>query len=264
MASDKRPEDTEYAFMKVRPSRDFTDKQEAFEDIKALLKLAAPDIDENFGARRSPGRPSAEGQTFLVLVEKNTAWKLLGENHPNVLTVHDNHKYDALGPTAEFHRSSGRPGRRPGSGSTRPSAPSTGAGSGSGSGSVSRPGPGNDPEDPRYAIVTVSRPDPSKPVTADTYQEIKAALGLESPKIDDVYGAIPASKSAPNIAKDHPGAYFVLIKPDEAQRLLEEKHPNVIGIFHAAMVPSGQGPRPLDPERLKKSEQRRFRSGRRF
>jgi hypothetical protein len=114
------------------------------------------------------------------------------------------------------------------------------------------------PGNPLYCIATVRRTDDSKPATdREAYDEIKAAIGLASPKIDDLYGAVPTATAAPHMGGDYEKSYLVLIKIEEAQRLLKQKHPNVQGIFHAAMVPSGGGPRPMTPEQVE--QVRKFR-----
>lgn len=113
------------------------------------------------------------------------------------------------------------------------------------------------PPQPLYAIVTVRCTSPvTKPLTdREAYESIKASLGLKSGVIDDIYGAVPAAKVNPWMEQQNAGAYLVLIQSQEAFRLWQEKHPNIIGIHHAAVVPAGKGPQPLsqaDIQKIKK------------
>jgi hypothetical protein len=115
-------------------------------------------------------------------------------------------------------------------------------------------------ERPRlYAILTVCLDAGAAPSSdRDAYNELKAKLGLASPVIDDVYGAMPADKACPWMSDQLPkNSYLVLIDGHEAFRLMKEKHPNVVGMHHAAAVHSGNGPKPISPEDVAKIMQHR-------
>jgi hypothetical protein len=112
-----------------------------------------------------------------------------------------------------------------------------------------------DAERPRlYAILTVCLPDGAKPANdREAYDALKAGLGLANPVIDDVYGAMPVAKTAPWMADDLPkNSYLVLVSGPDVWRLIKEKHPNVLGMHHAAAVHSGKGPQPLSPSDVAK------------
>ena len=109
-----------------------------------------------------------------------------------------------------------------------------------------KPHPHGDPR-PLYAILTVCLDAGDTPANdREAYDTLKKKLGLSSPAIDDVYGAMPAAKAHPWMEDQLPkNSYFVLIDNHETIRLVNEKHPNVVGWHHAALVHSGQGPQPM-------------------
>jgi hypothetical protein len=107
---------------------------------------------------------------------------------------------------------------------------------------------------PMFCILTVRCDEGVKPASdAEAYDHIKSKLGLTGTQIDDLYGALPVAKVHPLMA-EHMGkdAYLVLVNPKECWRLMEEKHPNVVGMHHAAMVYSGMGPQPMSAEDTQK------------
>lgn len=72
-----------------------------------------------------------------------------------------------------------------------------------------------------YAMVTVKLGHPQVD-RQQAFDEVKTALGLKYPMIDESYGAIPMGKG---------DEYVVLIDAKLAQKMLDEKHPNVTGVF---------------------------------
>lgn len=106
--------------------------------------------------------------------------------------------------------------------------------------------PKGDPR-PIFAILTVSLDDSAKPANdREAYNLLKGKLGLSGTDIDDVYGAMPAAKVVPWMEDQLPkNSYLVLVNNQESFRLLKEEHPNVVGLHHAALVFSGQGPQPM-------------------
>ena len=102
------------------------------------------------------------------------------------------------------------------------------------------------PPRPLYGILTVCLDDAATPANdREAYDALKAKLGLSSPAIDDVYGAMPLLKVHPWMDDQPKNSYLVLIDCAEIRRLLDAKHPNVVGWHHAAAVHSGQGPQPM-------------------
>jgi hypothetical protein len=122
-----------------------------------------------------------------------------------------------------------------------------------------------EPERPRlYGILTVRLSRADAPANnAEAYKQLKSKLGLENPVIDDAYGAQPADEVHPHMARSLPkNSYFVLVDYAEIRRLMETGHPNVVGLHHAAAVPSGKGPMPMsldDIEKLRKAMQQNAR-----
>jgi hypothetical protein len=89
-----------------------------------------------------------------------------------------------------------------------------------------------------YAIVTVKLDNPSVERAA-AFEEIKHVLKLSHPVIDEEYGAIPLQ-----------GGYVVLIDHAVAQKMKDENHPNILGVFsnprlgpnHQPAAPGKTGP----------------------
>lgn len=90
-----------------------------------------------------------------------------------------------------------------------------------------------------YAMVTVKLDKPAMERQA-AFNEIKEKLKLKSPEIDENYGAIPMG------ANDE---YVVLIDKPVAEKMKNEKHPNIIGVFsNPKMEPfGGEKPRRKKP-----------------
>lgn len=110
-------------------------------------------------------------------------------------------------------------------------------------------------ERPRlYGILTVRLSDADAPKSnAEAFKLLKGKLGLENPVIDDAYGAQPADEVNPHLARSLPrNSYLVLIELDAIRSLLKSGHPNVVGWYHAAAVPSGAGPKPMSVEDIEK------------
>jgi hypothetical protein len=103
--------------------------------------------------------------------------------------------------------------------------------------------------EPLFAILTVRLDAGAKPASdRDAYETLKSKLGLGRADVDDVYGAMPVSKVMPWMSGQLPeNSYLILISREATLRLMEEKHENVVGWHHAALVPSGKGPQPLTP-----------------
>ena len=102
------------------------------------------------------------------------------------------------------------------------------------------------PPRPLYGILTVRLDDGATPANdREALDLLKGALGLASPAIDDAYGAMPLLKVYPWMDDAPRNSYLVLIQQREILKLLEDKHPNVVGWHHAALVHSGQGPQPM-------------------
>lgn len=74
---------------------------------------------------------------------------------------------------------------------------------------------------PDYAMVTVKLGH-EQVDRAQAYTEIKSALGLKAPAMDDSFGAIPMGKG---------DEYVVLVEEKLAAKMFAEKHPNIIGVF---------------------------------
>jgi len=72
-----------------------------------------------------------------------------------------------------------------------------------------------------YAMVTVRLNKPGMEGAA-AFEEIKDALCLSAPDIDEKYGAIPLGRG---------DEYVVMIEKNLARHLKNEEHPNVIGVF---------------------------------
>ncbi|MEZ0226016.1 MAG: hypothetical protein ACAH83_15790 [Alphaproteobacteria bacterium] len=72
-----------------------------------------------------------------------------------------------------------------------------------------------------YAMVTVKLDKPAMERT-QAFQEIKTALCLKTPDIDESYGAIPMGRG---------DEYVVLIEENLANKMKDDKHPNIIGVF---------------------------------
>lgn len=72
-----------------------------------------------------------------------------------------------------------------------------------------------------YAMVTVKLGKPAMERT-QAFQEIKAALCLKTPDIDESYGAIPMGRG---------DEYVVLIEENLANKMKQDNHPNIIGVF---------------------------------
>lgn len=77
------------------------------------------------------------------------------------------------------------------------------------------------PHPVEYAIVTVKLGrEPLEPKQA--FQEIKSALCLHQPDIDESYGAVPLGRG---------DEYVVLIEQNLAQKMKDDRHPNIVGVF---------------------------------
>lgn len=113
-----------------------------------------------------------------------------------------------------------------------------------------------------YGILTVRLDDADAPANnAEAFKLLKSKLGLDSPAIDDAYGAQPADEVNPHMRDRLPkNSYLVLIDLPTIRDLMKSGHPNVVGWHHAAAVPSGAGPKPMsveDIEKLRKAMQER-------
>lgn len=75
---------SDYAMVTVRLDTP-ADARKAFQDIKELLALRSPDIDEKYGAV-----PLGQGGEYVVMIEKNLALHLKNDNHPNIVGVFSN------------------------------------------------------------------------------------------------------------------------------------------------------------------------------
>lgn len=82
-----------------------------------------------------------------------------------------------------------------------------------------------------YAMVTVKLGKPAME-RKQAFAEIKKALQLESPAIDESYGAIPMGQ------KDQ---YVVLIDKPVAEKMKGENHPNIVGVFSNPKMEPFQG-----------------------
>jgi hypothetical protein len=116
-----------------------------------------------------------------------------------------------------------------------------------------------------FGILTVCLEPGAKPADdRDAYNQLKSKLGLTGDDIDDVYGAMPLVKAHPLIAEHAPpNSYLILVSIKGIQELerAKPKHPNVVGWHHAAMVPSGGGPKALSPEQVEQLKQLRKPKG---
>jgi hypothetical protein len=73
-----------------------------------------------------------------------------------------------------------------------------------------------------YAMVTVKLDKPQLSDRNQAFAEIREALALRAPDIDESYGAIPMGKN---------DEYVVLIEENLAQKMKDSNHPNIIGVF---------------------------------
>ena len=85
-----------------------------------------------------------------------------------------------------------------------------------------------------YAMVTVKLGKPAME-RKEAFNEIKQKLNLKAPAIDEDYGAIPMG------AKDE---YVVLIDKPVAEKMKEDKHPNVVGVFSNPKMDTFAGKKP--------------------
>ncbi len=86
------PKPMEFAMVTVRLDKPETDRQKAFQEIRSLLNIGGPELDNNFGAIPNGGKDSE----YVVLVEENLAHRLQAEKHPHVTGVFANPKLDTF------------------------------------------------------------------------------------------------------------------------------------------------------------------------
>jgi hypothetical protein len=94
-----------------------------------------------------------------------------------------------------------------------------------------------------YGLLTVSLINP--PASLDeAYKEIKKALGLSDPQIDDDLGAVPNFTNVPIEKLKAPGTecFVVGVESKTLQHLVKHKHPNIVGCLHAICYAGGQPP----------------------
>jgi hypothetical protein len=86
------PKPLEFAMVTVTLDHPETDRKKAFEEIRSLLGIGGPEMDNHFGAIPNHGKRDNE---FVVLVEENLAHQLQGKN-PHVTGVFANPKLDTF------------------------------------------------------------------------------------------------------------------------------------------------------------------------
>ncbi len=94
-----------------------------------------------------------------------------------------------------------------------------------------------------YGLLTVKLSNP--PVSPEeTYAEIKKALGLSNPQIDDDFGVVSHWTTGSIDKMKAPGEefYVVGVETKALQTLIENRHPNVVGCMHAMGYAGGHPP----------------------
>jgi hypothetical protein len=80
----------EFAMVTVQLKHEVTDRQMAFDEIRQLLCIGGPELDNKFGAIPNNGGKNE----FVVLIEENLARQLQAEKNPYVTGVYKNTQLD--------------------------------------------------------------------------------------------------------------------------------------------------------------------------
>jgi hypothetical protein len=84
------PKPMVFAMVTVQLDKPETDRQKAFDEIRSLLSIGGPELDNSFGAIPNNGGKNE----FVVLIEENLANKLKAEKNPHVTGVYKDSHFD--------------------------------------------------------------------------------------------------------------------------------------------------------------------------